>query len=192
LEYCFLYLKLDTILLSEAFLKFRNLLIDEVNLDACQFLSTPHLSFHLMLKVTKVNLEYHSDSEAVDFLTQAIRGGHSYVNVRHAEQEVDRKLGYFDMNNLYGVAMSTKLPTDEYRWLSRKQIAAIDWSTIDTENDTGYILEVDLEYPKYLHKKHDSFILAPEKKTINYSDLSPYSQGMYKCCSSFLCSLCQR
>lgn len=98
LEYCFLYLKLDTILLSESFLKFRNLLIDEENLDACQFLSTPHLSFHLMLKITKVNLEYLSDSSMIFFLNNAIRGGHSYVNVRHAEknEEENQHLAYWD------------------------------------------------------------------------------------------------
>lgn len=74
LEYAFLYLRLDVALLAEAFLKFRNLLIDEENLDCCQFLSTPHLSFHLMLKITKVQLQHLSDPSMIDFVEKNIRG----------------------------------------------------------------------------------------------------------------------
>jgi hypothetical protein len=80
-------------------------------------------------------------------------------------------------NNLYGFAQSELLPTDQYRWLTKKEVAAIDWRTIDTETETGFICEVDLSYPPELHRKHNSFILAPEQRSISYSDLSPYSQG---------------
>ena len=30
----------------------------------------------------------------------------------------------------------------------------------------GWILEVDLEYPKELHEEHNSFPLSPEKKQV--------------------------
>ena len=179
LHYAFLYLRLDTILLSEAFIKFRNLLIDEENLDCCQFLSTPHLSFHLMLKITQVKLEYLTDITMIDFLKDNIRGGHSFINTRHVEADSknDVHLAYWDCNNLYGLAQSELLPTDQYRWLTKGEISSIDWKTIDTESDTGMICEVDLSYPPELHHKHNSFILAPEQKNISFEDLSPYSQG---------------
>lgn len=98
LHYAFLYLRLDTILLSEAFIKFRNLLIDEENLDCCQFLSTPHLSFHLMLKITKVQLQHLSDITMIDFLKRSVRGGHSFINIRHAEENKanNTHLAYWD------------------------------------------------------------------------------------------------
>ena len=35
---------------------------------------------------------------------------------------------------------------------------------------------VDLTYPKYLHKRHNSFPLAPETIEITYDMLSPYSR----------------
>ena len=35
--------------------------------------------------------------------------------------------------------------------------------SIDKKSDVGYILEVDLKYPKELHKLHNDYPLAPEK-----------------------------
>ena len=34
-------------------------------------------------------------------------------------------------------------------------------------NEKGYILEVDLEYPKNLHKQHSDLPFLPEKMKIN-------------------------
>ena len=39
----------------------------------------------------------------------------------------------------------------------------------DIDSDVGYILEVDLEYPDYLHDQHKGFPLAPTKKTLKKS-----------------------
>ncbi len=98
LDFMFLYLRLDTILLSESLIKFRTLLINEVSLDPCQFLSTPHLSFHLMLKISQVKLEYLSDPGMIDMLDSSIRGGHSFTNIRHTEKNEKENihLAYWD------------------------------------------------------------------------------------------------
>jgi len=50
-----------------------------------------------------------------------------------------------------------------------------------TENqDTGYIVEVDLLYPDHLHLEHNSFPLAPERLHITRDMLSPYAKGWLK------------
>ena len=45
---------------------------------------------------------------------------------------------------------------------------------------TGWILEVDLEYPRELHEEHDSFPLAPEKKISKKKWMSPYQKRIIK------------
>ena len=37
----------------------------------------------------------------------------------------------------------------------------------DVDGDTGYILEVDFNYPTELHDLHNSYPLAPEKLIVN-------------------------
>lgn len=80
-------------------------------------------------------------------------------------------------NNLYGWAMSQRLPIGNYEWLDSKEIdekfntseykknvSAI--KNLSDDSDIGYIFEVDLHYPKELHDKHDDFPFCPEKRGI--------------------------
>ena len=56
------------------------------------------------------------------------------------------------MNNLYGWAMSQKLPIGNFKWLPESEINTfynkIMNKTIDLESDREYVLEVDIEYPE--------------------------------------------
>lgn len=42
-----------------------------------------------------------------------------------------------------------------------------NWETISNTNGKGCVLEVDLEYPKHLHDKHNFLPLAPKRITVN-------------------------
>jgi hypothetical protein len=46
---------------------------------------------------------------------------------------------------------------------------------VPDDSETGYILEVDLEYPVSLHDEHSDYPLAPENKTITDKTLSPHT-----------------
>lgn len=70
----------------------------------------------------------------------------------------------------------SKLPCSGFKWVSDEKFSNIDWKNIDTEEKKGYILEVDLRYPKKYHKSHSNFPLAPENVEITYDDLSPVMQ----------------
>ena len=65
---------------------------------------------------------------------------------------------YLDANNFYGWAMSQKLPVNGFEWVKhisslykklKKFIKLI--KSYDEDSDKGYILEVDVDYPEYLH-----------------------------------------
>ena len=58
-------------------------------------------------------------------------------------------LMYMDYNNLYGEAMSQKLPVDSFEWV--EDLSTIDEDFIknyDEDSDVGYIIKADIEYPK--------------------------------------------
>ena len=81
-------------------------------------------------------------------------------------------IAYPDMNNLYGWAMSKYLPYGEFEWL--ENIDEFDINSINEKSDTGYFLEVDLEYPDELHELHNDYPLAPEKLAVSSNVLSGY------------------
>ena len=95
------------------------------------------------------------------------RGGVSMISNRYSEannkymgdkfnpSEPSKYIQYLDANNLYGGAMSMKLPTHGFKWMNDKELHV--WRKFPC------ILEVDLEYPVKLHDLHNDYPLAPEK-----------------------------
>ena len=78
------------------------------------------------------------------------------------------------MINLYGYAMSQYLPYVDFKWV--KNIDKIEKKLMQIKKDssTGYILEVDLEYPEKLHDIRNDYPLALEKINILKEWLSKY------------------
>ena len=79
---------------------------------------------------------------------------------------------HLDKNNLYGWSMSEYLPYEKFEWL--ENINKFDVMSVNEKSDTGYILEVDLKYPKELHELHNDYPLAPEKLAVTNDMLSKY------------------
>ena len=114
------------------------------------------------------------------FLTieKAIRGGichaiHRYATANNKymnnyDENIESSyLMYLDANNLYGWAMSQKLPVDGFKWIKKLSEFNEDFiKNYDENNDKGYILEVDVEYPKNLFNLHSDLPFLPERKKI--------------------------
>ena len=71
---------------------------------------------------------------------------------------------YIDVNNLYGWAMSQKLLTGEFRWVD---VESDDIERLAKCKNKGYLLEVDVKYPKGLHNLHNGLPFMCEKMEIN-------------------------
>ena len=75
---------------------------------------------------------------------------------------------YVDANNLYGWAVSKKLPLDNFKWIDDLSMFTKDFiKNCDEESDIGYLLAVDIKYPKNLHKLHSDLPFLPDRMKIN-------------------------
>ena len=76
---------------------------------------------------------------------------------------------YLDANNLYGAAMSEKLPINGFKWvndISRRNEKFV--KSYDKKNsEKGYILEVDVDYPSKLRNLHSDMPFLPERMKID-------------------------
>ena len=73
---------------------------------------------------------------------------------------------YLDANNLYGWAMSKKLPVNGFKWLHNNEINEEFIKNYNRNNKKGYIFEADVKYPKKLHKLHSDLPFLPERMEI--------------------------
>ena len=184
-EYHDLYLKSDILLLSDVFENFRKTCMQYYKLDPCHYFTSPGLSWDAMLKMTDIKLELMTDIDMFQFIEKGMRGGISYIANRYGKannkymkdynkDKPSKYIMYLDANNLYGWAMSQYLPTGGFKWLKQKEIDKFNVYNINKDNKKGYILEVDLEYPKKLHNLHNDYPLAAEKITVEKDMLSNY------------------
>ena len=72
--------------------------------------------------------------------------------------------------------MSEYLLYEKFEWL--ENVDKFDVMSINEKSDVGYILEVDLEYPKKLHELHNDYPLAPEKLAVSSDMLSKYCKKL--------------
>ena len=176
LEYTELYCKLDTLLLAEIVLTFRQLMKEKFCLWIENYISIPQLAYDAFLLQNKIPLQLCHDPTMVQMFENNIRGGVSFVNNRHIRNVTNAsEILYVDANNLYGFAQCLPLPVGAYRWLSDSEIALLKLDTMVVDQPMGYVFEVDLEIPSSVHDKLDDLPLAPQAQPVVASMLSPYS-----------------
>ena len=79
-------------------------------------------------------------------------------------REPARYLQYLNANNLYVWAMSQPLPTGGFKWVDVKPD---EISKLVNSSEKGYILEVDVAYPRELHDCHNDLPFVCECMVIN-------------------------
>ena len=173
----------DTLLLADVFENFRDMCLKEYELDPAHFLLLPGLAWQACLKKTDIELELLTDYDMLLMVEEGIRRGichsiHRYAKANNKymknynNNEESSYIQYIDANNLYGWAMSKKLPVNGFKWIDNNETAnpVINEDFIknyDENNDKGYIFEVDVKYPKRLHKLHSDLPFLSERMEIN-------------------------
>ena len=62
----------------------------------------------------------------------------------------------------------SKLPVNDFKWIEdTSKINEEFIKNYDENNDKGYILEVDVKYPKRLHKLHSDLPFLPKRMKID-------------------------
>ena len=174
-EYHELYNITDVLLLADVFENFRNLCLKIYKLDPVYYFTAPGLAWDACLKMTNIQLELLSDVNMLLMFEKGIRGGISIISNRYGKannkymkdynKNKDSKyLMYLDANNLYGCAMTEKLPTHGFKWLTSGEMENLfNNQIVQVWEKTPCILEVDLEYPEKLHDSHNDYPLCPER-----------------------------
>ena len=173
-EYHDLYLHTDVILLSNMFEAFRDTCLEHYSLDPAHFYTLPGLAWKACLKKTKIKLELLTDLDMLLMFEHGIRGGaiqavhryalanNKYMGDLYSPKGESSYLQYLDANNLYGWVMSQPLPTCGFRWVDVKP----DEISKLTRSNKGYLLEVDVSYPRDLHDPHNDLPFMFERMSI--------------------------
>ena len=188
-EYHDVYLKTDVLLLTDVFENFRDMCLSFYGLDPVYYYTLPNFAFDAMLKLTGIEIDLVYNQEMYEMIEAGLRGGMTQTTCKKVEAnnkymggDYDKKKGssyinYSDANNSYGLSVIQKLPYRNLQWDDK--ITEEDIINFDNGR-TGYILEVDIEYPKELHDLHNDYPLAPEVMNVKANMLSEKQVEIYK------------
>ena len=118
------------------FENFRDKCIETYKLDPAYFLSATGLFWQACLRRTEVKLELLTDNEMLMMFEKGIRGRMCHAIYRYAmannkytknyNKNIESSyLMYLDANNLYGWAMSQKLPLGGFKWIKKDDLLKI-------------------------------------------------------------------
>ena len=175
-DYHDLYLRTDVVLLANVYEAFRDTCLKHYKLDPVHFYTSPGLAWKACFKHTGIRLELLTNPDMLLMFERGIRGGiiqavrkyasanNKYMGDRFNPKSESSYLQYLDANNLYSWAMSQPLPTGGFKWVD---VNPNEISELATRTDKGYLLEVDVSYPKELHNAHNDLPFMCERMEIN-------------------------
>ena len=164
----------DTLLVADVFRTLEKCVLKYTNLIPQNFFQL--LDQHgKQLKQTKVKLDLLTDIDMLLMVERGIRGGkcHSIYGYTKAnnnymkgydKNKESSYIQYWDVNNLYGWAMSQKLPANDFEWMKDTSQSNEEFiKNYNEESDEGHFLEVDVQYLEKLQELHNDLPFLPER-----------------------------
>ena len=158
---------------------FKQSCLKNYELDPAHFVSLLDLAWQACLKKTNVELELLTDYDMLLMIEEGIRGGICHAIQRYVKannkymKDYDKKkkssyIQYLATNNLYGKAMTEKLPVRGFKWVNDTfEINEKFVKSYNKNSDKGYILKVAVDYPNELQNLHSDLPFLPERMVIN-------------------------
>ena len=203
-ELTMLYLKMDVLQLADVFENFVESSTREYKINPLYSYALPGYTWKASLKLTNIKVDFIKDKNLLVLLENNIRGGISSVmGDRHVQSDENKQILYIDANNLYGWAMSQYLPTGEFEIVplnpcnytdnyNLEQLVE-DLLQIPDDNEYGFFIECDLEYPAEIKEKTKNFPFCPYQTKADPNLFSGYmnnvNQPNYKPTSKLMCDV---
>ena len=107
-------------------------------------------------------------------ITEAVKryakANNEYIKGLYSLDEESIYLQYLDANNLYGWAMVQNLPTHGFTCEDGEDFTPEKIDELVKKDKRGYLLEVDVTYPKGLHENHNELPFLVEKMKIGLEE----------------------
>ena len=89
-----------------------------------------------------------------------------YMKDLYNPDELSIYLQYVDANNLYGWAMVQNPPTHRFKCKKAEEFTPEKIDELVKKDERGYLLKVDVDYPKELHENHNELPFLVEDMKI--------------------------
>ena len=143
---------------------FTDTCLEHYKLDPVHFYMSPGLAWNACLKHTGIRLELLTGIRGgmTQEVNQYAKANNLYMGELYNPKEDVTYLKYLDP---YGFAMSQPLSAAGFRWVT---IEPNEITELATRTDKGYLLEVDVSYPRELHNLHSNLPFMCERTEINH------------------------
>ena len=85
----------------------------------------------------------------------------SVMGDRYVKPDENKKILYIDAINLYGHSVSQMLPYDEIKF--EKSFCLDEILNTPDDNEIGYFIEVNLEYPDNIKRENKEFLILSKE-----------------------------
>lgn len=145
--------------------------------------SLASFSYGALHYVSKTDYEHLKSPEIIKRLESSLCGGISLCNVRNVECKSSR-LGYHDVSpedttevvfldftQLYCGLSGERIPYSDYRLLPQHEVKSFNVFNVNDDDDTWYICNVSLLYPRSIHALTQDFPLAFSRTSIKKDNI---------------------